>query len=404
MKILYSLPHPADRLGTEGAGHLVRATALTGALQNRGHQLTRMEAAAVPAAGTSVNTYRQVVKRVIPRKLAMLLRDWGRIQFGRAYGMRLAQAARETRPDLILETHIAFSLAGKIASERTGIPLVLDDCAPAWEEEREYGVGLGHQATLIHREVTGHAKLLIAVNRSIHRLLLEEGAAPEKVVTIENGIDPIYFGPPSGIPSRREQYQIPPDAMVVVFVGSFQHYHRVDLLIRAFQRILSFERAHLLLVGAGQTYEECQALAAGSGLSGRVTFTGRVPYQDVASYVAAGDIAIMPATNDYGNPMKLYEYMALGMATVAPRQPTITEIVTDGLDALLFEPGSEAAMAEGMMRLMMDPALREKLGTAAKKLASSQTWESRAATLEAALLRVITLDHESGRFPPPSLR
>ncbi|HEX8991325.1 MAG TPA: glycosyltransferase family 4 protein [Anaerolineales bacterium] len=402
MKILYSLPHPADRLGMQGAGHLVRATALINALQNRGHQLTRMEAAAGAAAGTPVNTYRRVVKRVMPRRFAMILRDWGRIQFGKAYGGRLAQAAREMQPDLILETHIAFSLGGKIASERTGIPLVLDDCAPAWEEEREYGVGLGHQANSIHREVTGHAKLLVAVNKSMHRLLLEEGAASEKVITIENGIDPGYFRPQPGNSARREQYHIPQDAMVVVFVGSFQRFHRVDLLLQAFQQVLSFERAHLLLVGAGQTYEECRALAAGLGLTGRVTFTGGVPHEEVASYIAAGDMAIVPAHSDYANPMKLYEYMALGKAVLAPRQSTITEIVTDGLDALLFEPGNAAAMADGMLRLLRDPVLRERLGAAAKKLALSQTWDHRAATLEAALLKIITIDHEPDQCPPPS--
>jgi glycosyltransferase involved in cell wall biosynthesis len=399
MKILYSLPHPADRLGTQGAGHLVRATALLDALQNLGHQLMRVEAASGPAAGAPVHAYRQIVKRVLPRRLAMLLRDWGRIRYGRAYGTRLVQAAQEYRPDLILETHIAFSLAGKIASERTGIPLVLDDCAPAWEEEREYGVGLGQQAISIHREVTAQARLLIAVNQSLRRLLLEEGAAPEKVITIENGIDPTYFRPQMDISARRDQYHIPLDAMLLVFVGSFQRYHRVDLLLRAFQQISGSEKAHLLLVGSGQTYQECRDFAASLDLSSRVTFTGGVPYQEVASYIAAGDMAIIPATNDYGNPMKLYEYMALGKAIVAPRQPTIIEIATDGTDALLFEPGDLTSMTEAILRLLTNPDLRGQLGMAAKRLAAGQTWENRARTLQTALLRVITADNDPRRIP-----
>ncbi len=136
MKILYSLPHPADRLGAEGAGHLVRASSLLNALRGLGHEIIQMEAAAA-APSTSVRAYRGIVKRFIPSRIAMLMRDWGRIQYGRQYGERLVQAASEHRPDVILETHIAFSLAGKIASQRTGIPLVLDDCAPAWEEEQQ---------------------------------------------------------------------------------------------------------------------------------------------------------------------------------------------------------------------------------------------------------------------------
>lgn len=388
MKILYSLPHPADRLGAQGAGHLVRASSLLKALRELGHEITQMEAAATGSTA-SVRAYRGIVKRLIPRRIAIVLRDWGRIQYGKDYGERLVQAIAKDRPDVILETHIAFSLAGKIASQRTGIPLVLDDCAPSWEEEQQYGVGLGGHARRIHREVTGQASILVAVNDTLHRLLVEGGASPDKVITIRNAIDPGFLVQGNADPTVRRQLGLAPDEVVIVFVGSFQPSHRVDLLLHAFCQMPGRQKTRLLLVGSGQAYSAARALASSLGLSGNVTFTGGVSYEEVPSYLAAGDIAIMPAANDYANPMKIYEYMALGKPVVAPRQPTITEIVTDGEDALLFEPENIAAMADALSTLVHDPERRGRLGAAARLRASGQTWESRAVQLQDALESVI---------------
>src|SRR5688572_27736476 len=140
LKILYSLPHPADRLGSQGAGHVVRATALLDALQSLGHEVIRLEASTSSEAKLSVNLYRKLIRNIIPRVIALKMRDAGRIRYSKKYASRLIEKAKEIQPDLILETHIAFSLAGKIASETMGIPLVLDDCSPAWEEEQQYSV------------------------------------------------------------------------------------------------------------------------------------------------------------------------------------------------------------------------------------------------------------------------
>ncbi len=389
MKILYSLPHPADRLGSQQAGHVIRATAITTALQELGNDVIRIEAASAQAAQASIGFYRNVMKRFFPRRLAMVIRDAARIRHGRMYARRLIAAIDEHKPHVILETHIAFSLAGKISSMRTGVPLVLDDCAPAWEEEQQYGVGLKTAARKIHREVTGHARLVVAVNDTLHRYLLEEGIPSEKVITVENGIDQNYFHPNVDGGGRRSQYAVPDDAVLVVFVGSFQYYHRVDLLLQAFKNINPDQRLHLLLVGEGQTTQECKTYVERENLGSRVTFAGRVSYEDVASYIAAGDISIIPATNDYGNPMKLYEYMALGKAVIAPNQTTVTEIATHGLNAYLFAPENIIELSLALERLASDPALRNLLGVNGSKLAAEHTWRKRGITLTKAISEAI---------------
>lgn len=384
-KILYSLPHPFDRLGSHQAGHMIRASAILTALETLGNEVIHLQASTEQSTQTAVGLYRSMVKKLLPRAAAMRIRDTARVAHGRRYARRLIEAIGQYQPDVVLETHVAFSLAGKIASEETGVPLVLDDVAPAWEEEQEYGVGLKQTARDIHRQVTERARLLVAVSASIRRYLIEEGLPERKIITVENGIDSRFFDAKVDSRLRRKQLHIPDDVTVIVFVGSFQGFHRVDLLLEAFARLQTVQPTHLLLVGDGQCTAECKMIAERLGLTNRTTFTGSVPYQDVASYIGAGDIAIMPATMDYANPMKVYEYMAMGKALIAPDQLTVTEIVTNGKNGYLFARENVGAMTAALKTLIEDPILRQELGTQAGRFAAECTWEKRAAMLSDAL-------------------
>jgi glycosyltransferase involved in cell wall biosynthesis len=267
-----------------------------------------------------------------------------------------------------------------LASRASGVPLVLDDVAPAWEEEQQYGVGLKRAARAIHREVTAQARLLVAVNQTLRQHLLADGQPAKKVIIVPNGIDASLFRADLDGAPIRARYGIPPEAIVIGFVGSFQPYHRVDLLLRAFAQVAD-ARARLLLVGQGITSAASQAQAEQLGITARTIFTGSVPYAQVPSYLAAADIAIMPATNDYGNPMKVYEYMAMGKAVVAPEQPTIAEIATHGENAYLFAREDVTAMAAALNALIADSALRERLGAQGRRHAAEQTWQKRAEQL-----------------------
>lgn len=386
MKILYSLAHPADSLAGQRAGHVVRASAILNGLERLGHEVVRIEAAQEQGAQVAVSTYRRIFKRLLPRSIAMRMRDAGRIAHGRMYAAKLMDAIEQHQPDVILETNLSFTLAGKLASEATGVPLVLDDVAPAWEEEQQYGVGLKRAARRIFRKVTEQAGLLIAVNKTIRDYLIEEGLPESKVAVVENGIDGEVFHPGVDGTALRQQVGFAPQDVVIVFVGSFQPYHRVDLLLKAFAQLPEDTPGRLLLVGEGRETPEAKAIAEQLGLMPRVVFAGRVPYEQVPAYVAAGDIAIMPATNEYGNPMKVYEYMALGKAVVAPNQKTITEIVTHDQDVYLFAQEDILDMRDALQRLIEDPALRKRLGEQGGRASRAHTWLRRAETMQDAIL------------------
>jgi glycosyltransferase involved in cell wall biosynthesis len=109
------------------------------------------------------------------------------------------------------------------------------------------------------------------------------------------------------------------------------------------------------------------------------TFTGEVPHSEIPVYIAAMDIAIIPDFNTYGSPMKLFEYMAMGKAIVAPDVPPIKEIVEEGKTALVFERKNSIQAVKCIEALIRDKELRNKLGIRARNVVlNSHTWDQNA--------------------------
>ena len=98
-------------------------------------------------------------------------------------------------------------------------------------------------------------------------------------------------------------------------------------------------------------------------------------------HLAAFDIALQPRVVPYASPLKVFEYMALERAIVAPDVPNIREILTDGDTALLFDPERPGAFQHCIETLTRDPELRRSLGRQARRrlIERDLTWEGNAA-------------------------
>jgi len=385
MRILYSLAHPADTLASERAGHVVRASALLTALEAAGHEVVRVEAAASGESQVSVAVYRGVVKRLLPGRMARAVRDVGRLRHGRAHFRRLLKAYEDARPEVILETYSPMNRAGATLARRTGVPLVIDDLAPAWEDDVVYGVGIPWLANRVRRSMLQEARLVVAVNPALRDAFYEEGIPERKVVVVENGVSERFARAGDGATLRRELGFSPTD-VVIAFVGSFQPFHRVELLVDAFAGLPPDTRGRLILVGDGVTLPDVRSRVARSDLQARVVVTGQIAYDRVADYVAAADAGVLPATEDYTNPMKIVEYLAAARPAIAPRQRAVADLVVDGDNGILFAPGDSDALRDALRSFVDDDHLRRRLQeNAARSPAREQTWARSAARLAAAL-------------------
>jgi len=177
------------------------------------------------------------------------------------------------------------------------------------------------------------------------------------------------------------------------YAGHLYPWKGVELVIEA---VLALPDARALIVG-GHPQEpdlaRVKALAAQLDCATRVTFTGQIPPGDVAAQLREADVLVLPnprsaIATDFTSPLKLFEYMASGRAIVASNLPAFREILRDGENALLVEPGDPQALVEGISRIKADPALGQRLARQAREDVRDFTWARRAERLEALFLEV----------------
>ena len=203
---------------------------------------------------------------------------------------------------------------------------------------------------------------------------------------VGNGVDTGVFDPTSVKVSEdvRKQWRLE-GKQVIAYVGTFQPYEGLDLLVRAMPAILSrAAKAHLLIVGASAgestaVEQELQARVSSLALSSHVTFTGRVPHAMVKSAYATADIVVCPRlltrTTALTTPLKPLEAMSMGRAIVISDVPGMRELVRDGETGATFPAGDVGGLADVCLRLLGDPALRKVLGQGAQAwVAEHRQW------------------------------
>jgi glycosyltransferase involved in cell wall biosynthesis len=136
----------------------------------------------------------------------------------------------------------------------------------------------------------------------------------------------------------------------------------------------------LLVIGDGPARTEIEACAAKLGVADRLSFTGAVPRERVPALSMAFDIALQTALVPYASPLCLFEYLALGKAIVAPDQPNHHEILTSGVDAVLYDPDDPAGIEKALEVLCEDSTLRMRIAAAGPDviLRKELTWRQHA--------------------------
>lgn len=378
MKIIYSLPDDSET-------QPLRANALLLALEQRGHDIVFVDTQEASDKGIAGRLYQTLVGKWLPSRIASRLTETERVTHSREYSQRLIQMIHNTHAQLIFETYTPFSLAAKLASESTEVPYLLDNVLPSWEKQEGDRAALNVKLMEVHHTMTRNAKLMIAINQVTRANLLNEALPEDRLMVLENGIDGKAFHPGVNGTGQRHQLSLPDEAIVFVYVGTFKPSQRLDLLLHAFAQLPTDYQPYLLLVGSGETHEQITALATTLHIAERVHLIGEIPFTEVPPYIAAGDIAVLPGSDPYGNPMTIYEYMGIGCAIIAPDQATITEILTHNENGFLFEHEDVASLTTAMHTLATDQALRQRLGKKAAEDAIQHTWSKRAETLEAAI-------------------
>jgi glycosyltransferase involved in cell wall biosynthesis len=299
----------------------------------------------------------------------------------------VSKEAIRRNADVIVETQVGCSDSGAVAARLTDLPLFIDDCTPSSEED-VLGAGLPWVARQTLARLGNAATTVVAVTEAMRNLLVAEGIEKEKIRIIPNGAS-LQPADESKRTAVRRQLGID-EAIVIGYVGSFQPWHRVDLLVEAFALLRHLPHLHLLLMGEGVERSKVENSVRHHDLDDRVSFHGAVPPDDVASFISALDIGVMPGTNPYGHPMKIIEYAAAGCVPVAPDLPVIREILDDGETGVLFASANAEALMAAIEELCLKGDFRRRLGAAARqRIALPSSWERRAKYLASCLYETV---------------
>lgn len=281
---------------------------------------------------------------------------------------QLMKAAQEFDPDFIYERYNLFLLSGTLLKRRLGIPLLLEVNAPLVDERLKHSGGLRLVRLARWAEGTAwrSADFVLPVTHVLAGHVKAYGVAPERIVVIPNGINETHFvtAPAPDLAKARLGLQ---GKLVLGFTGFVRDWHGVDRVITWMAKPQAPANIHLLVVGDGPVRAELETLAASLGIAQRVTFTGVIDRHRVPEHVAAFDVALQPAVTAYASPLKLMEYLVLAKAIVAPREPNLLEVLTDGDNALLFDDKVPGSFEAALTRLCTDADLRIHLANGAYK-------------------------------------
>jgi glycosyltransferase involved in cell wall biosynthesis len=304
----------------------------------------------------------------------------------------VTRIARETRPDVVIERYYNFGGEGIAAGRAVGATTVLEVNAPVVDFPGSKKALLD-KALLVEpmrrwrERLVRDADLIVTPNVQI----LPPGIPREKIAQLEWGADTSRFRPGAmgHVPFVR------PEGTVAVFAGAFRSWHGAVHLVRAIRELRQRGRSDIAAIMIGDGPELANVRAEAAGVSG-IIFTGAIAHERMPAALASADIGVAPfdtaahgplSLGFYWSPLKMFEYMATGLPVVAPAVDRIPSLVADEREGLLYDHNRSGALADALERLASDPALRERLGRAARARAEREYgWDAHCAALERAIL------------------
>jgi glycosyltransferase involved in cell wall biosynthesis len=282
---------------------------------------------------------------------------------------RLAKLIRQVRPT-ILHTHTAKAgTVGRVAALLAGNarPPIVVHTFHGHVLHGYFGPAKSAFFRVLERWLAKVTTVLVAVSPEVRDDLVRLGVAPaEKFAVVRLGIE-LEERVASDVPREevRRRLGIPPERFVIGWLGRMTGVKQTQDLLAALQELRdNGVDAGLLVVGDGPDRVAFEEHASELGLIRHCLFLG---YQeDVAPWYAAMDAVALPSGNE-GTPVTVIEALAAGKPVVAYAVGGVPDVVRDGVDGLLVEPGSTSALAERLAQLAGEPELGRRLGAAGRE-------------------------------------
>ncbi|HWB15461.1 MAG TPA: glycosyltransferase family 4 protein [Vicinamibacterales bacterium] len=373
MRILYCA---IDQRVPGTLGGSVHVQAVAEGLAARGHEVhvAAQSAGAAPVPGVTWHDVRPPLGRPALR--------WMRTR-------TMTSLAREVRADVVIERYYNFGGEGVLAASRLDIPAVLEVNAPVvdYPGSAKARIDRGLLVEPMRRwrdRICRRVDLFVTTTADILPAWVDRA----RVLEIEWGADVDHFRP------AKTPRVVPPGGRIqCVFAGAFRSWHGVVHLAAALARLHAAgdERFGATFIGDGPERPVVERVAR--DLPG-ITFTGAMPHDRLPAALAAGDIGVAPFDPSrhaplrlgfYWSPLKIFEYMAVGLPVVAPALPRLARLVESGVEGMLYDPIEPRALDRALVALA-DDVVRRRMGQAARdRVVRDFSWTAHCAALDARL-------------------
>ncbi|HZQ06450.1 MAG TPA: glycosyltransferase family 4 protein [Anaerolineae bacterium] len=319
---------------------------------------------------------------------------------------RVLRAARRFKPDIIHGHLHEGALLGWLAARVFNKPLVFDFQGSLTSEMVDHhflnprGIlykplrwlegWIDRQPTYVFTSAAYQANLLTN----------EYGVAPSRIVHIPDAVNPEWFRPWSDREReefRTKKFQLKADTLgidpyrpVVVYLGLLADYQGVGLLLDTAKRVLEHGTdAHFVIMGYPGA-EKYITRTRAMDIADRVIFPGRIAYEDIARWLAIGNVAVAPKLSQTEGNGKILNYMASGLPVVAFDTPVSRDYLGD--DGVYAPIGDVDALACGIESLLADRAAAQALGKRLRARAIEKfSWDASARKIEIAYNSILKM-------------
>ena len=302
--------------------------------------------------------------------------------------IRLRKAVKEKNINLIYERYSLFMFASVWWAKRNNLPIVLeinDSC----QVQRVRSLTFKKLAAKIEGWIFSNATGLVFISTRFKDVAEQAYGDIANSVVSPNGadLDKFIIDPTAGS-SLRAKLGID-NKIVLGYVGAFVHWHGIDWFVDLIcDRLKETPELVLLLVGDGVAFEGIKNRVIEAGVEAQVILPGKVPHHQVSTFLSAMDLGILPDSNDYGSPMKLFEFMAMGKGMIAPDFSPIAEVVRDNETSWLFPAGNRQACVNKVFDIVKDRAAHIQVGNNARAyIENERQWKHNAEQLLSLIYR-----------------
>lgn len=280
---------------------------------------------------------------------------------------------KDFKPDVIhAHTFGQDSEMGVMIKKRLGCPLVVTTHGG----DTTVRVNNGEQNKLYR--YCEHVDVVVTVSKALEGRLRTCGTETE-IRTIHNGFHD------EGITDAVEK--VPYSCLQV---SNLIELKQIPVTIRAFEKVYrKHPEARLTIIGRGPDREMLENLCKELGIFDVVTFTGQLQHADVMAHMSRTQFYIMPSVRE-GLPISYLEAMGMGCVIVGTATEGIAEVIEDGINGILVQPGDYETIAAQVCSCLENPAQAASIAEAGRKTAQRMTWNHNAQKLLALFQELIT--------------